>query len=196
MKENAPQAEKEEVEEEKEEKMVMRKSKMKKESALSSRSKATPMRDKKEEREREMSKDMMMEDEEMAAPMAPEEEGGADDSAITVRSNFSAIANFSPSCVTDKHGKLAVDFKLPDSLTRYRIWAVAATERQFGIGESTVVAQLPFMVRPSFPRFLNFGDKAQCSVVLQNQTDADLSVRVAARCTNARFGADFTGGYT
>jgi uncharacterized protein YfaS (alpha-2-macroglobulin family) len=114
---------------------------------------------------------------------------------IEVRSNFTAIANFTPSLVTDNKGNVSVEFKLPDSLTKYRVWAVAVTDRKFGLGEAAVVAKLPFMVRPSFPRFLNLGDKAECSVVLQNQTDQDLVVRVAARCTNARFRGNFTGGY-
>ena len=34
------------------------------------------------------------------------------------------------------------------------------------------------MVRPSAPRFLNFGDQFELPVVLQNQTDEDLEVDV------------------
>jgi len=41
------------------------------------------------------------------------------------------------------------------------------------------------MVRPSAPRFLNFGDKAELPVVVQNQTDKDMAVDVALRATNA-----------
>jgi hypothetical protein len=115
--------------------------------------------------------------------------------SIEVRSNFTAIANFTPSLVTDKTGNVSVEFKMPDSLTKYRVWAVAVTDLKFGLGEAAVVAKLPFMVRPSFPRFLNLGDKAECSVVLQNQTGQDLVMHVAARCTNARFRNNFTGGY-
>jgi len=39
-------------------------------------------------------------------------------------------------------------------------------------------------VRPSAPRFLNFGDKFELPVVLQNQTDTPLTVDVVARATN------------
>jgi len=42
-------------------------------------------------------------------------------------------------------------------------------------------------LRPSAPRFLNFGDRFELPVVVQNQTDAPLTVDVAARATNARF---------
>jgi uncharacterized protein YfaS (alpha-2-macroglobulin family) len=52
---------------------------------------------------------------------------------------------------------------MPDNLTRYRVVALAAAgDKQFGKGESTITARLPLMVRPSPPRFLNFGDKFRC----------------------------------
>jgi uncharacterized protein YfaS (alpha-2-macroglobulin family) len=75
--------------------------------------------------------------------------------------------------------------KVPDNLTRYRIVAIAtAGEKQFGKGESALVARLPLMVRPSAPRFLNFGDTFQLPVVVQNQTDAPMTVKLAARTAN------------
>ena len=39
-------------------------------------------------------------------------------------------------------------------------------------------------MRPSAPRFLNFGDKFQLPIVLQNQTDAAMTVDVVVRATN------------
>jgi uncharacterized protein YfaS (alpha-2-macroglobulin family) len=44
------------------------------------------------------------------------------------------------------------------------------------------------MVRPSAPRFLNFGDKFELPVVLQNQTDESMVVDVVARATNLELG--------
>jgi hypothetical protein len=41
------------------------------------------------------------------------------------------------------------------------------------------------MVRPSAPRFLNFGDRFELPVVVQNQTDAEMTVDVAVRARNA-----------
>ena len=79
-----------------------------------------------------------------------------------------------------------VAVKLPDNLTRYRVVAIAvAGDKQFGKGESAITARLPLMVRPSPPRFLNFGDTFELPVVVQNQTDAPMTVRLAARATNA-----------
>ena len=106
--------------------------------------------------------------------------------AIAMRSNFDALALFSASVATDTQGRANVPLTLPDNLTRYRIMAVAvAGDRHFGAGESSITARLPLMVRPSAPRFLNFGDELELPVVVQNQTDAPLQVDVAVRARNA-----------
>ena len=105
---------------------------------------------------------------------------------MQLRRNFAATAIFAPSVKTDANGKATVDLKLPDNLTRYRITAVAVTKsKQFGLGESNITAKQPLMVRPSAPRFMNFGDKAELPVVLQNQTDSPMSVDVVIRSNNA-----------
>lgn len=104
---------------------------------------------------------------------------------MLIRSNFDPLANFTPSVITNKNGNCSITFKLPDNLTRYRIWAIASTEKCFGLDESSISVTLPLTVRPSFPRFLNFGDKCDVNVVLQNQFDTSLDVYLAMRSTNA-----------
>ncbi|HSD67520.1 MAG TPA: alpha-2-macroglobulin family protein, partial [Vicinamibacteria bacterium] len=108
----------------------------------------------------------------MAQEKAPE--------PIRARTDFSALALFAASVPTDADGRARVPVKLPDSLTRYRVMAVAVEgARRFGSGEATIVARLPLMVRPSAPRFLNFGDRFELPVVLQNQTGESMTVDVA-----------------
>ncbi len=105
---------------------------------------------------------------------------------IRARTDFTALALFAASVPTDAEGRARVPVKLPDSLTRYRVMAVAASgPRSFGSGEATLMARLPLMVRPSAPRFLNFGDRFELPVVVQNQTDAEMTVDVAVRARNA-----------
>jgi hypothetical protein len=105
---------------------------------------------------------------------------------IRARTDFSALALFAASVPTDAEGRARVPVKLPDSLTRYRVMAVAvAGARRFGSGEATIVARLPLMVRPSPPRFLNFGDRFELPVVVQNQTEREMTVDVAVRARNA-----------
>lgn len=111
--------------------------------------------------------------------------GGPAAPPIRVRRNFSALAHFAPRVRTDRQGAARVPVQLPDDLTRYRIVAVAAdATNRFGKGESTLTARQPLMIRPAPPRFLNFGDRFELPVVLQNQTDSPLDVEVAVRGAN------------
>jgi uncharacterized protein YfaS (alpha-2-macroglobulin family) len=119
-------------------------------------------------------------------PIGGKDTGGAATTAIAIRSNFNPLAAFAPAVRTGPDGKAMVDIKLPDNLTRYRVVAIAvAGAKQYGKGESAVTARLPLMVRPSPPRFLNFGDTFELPVVVQNQTDAPMTVKLAARTSNA-----------
>ena len=83
-----------------------------------------------------------------------------------------------------------MSIKLPDNLTRYRVMVVAVDEtgRQFGMVELNITARLPLMVRPSAPRFLNFGDKFELPVIIQNQTDEPMTIELVARATNLELG--------
>lgn len=106
---------------------------------------------------------------------------------IQVRSDFNPLAAFVPAATTDGDGRASVPVKLPDNLTRYRVLVVAvAGDNQFGQGESNLTARLPLMVRPSAPRFLNFGDRFELPIVLQNQTNEPMTVDVVVETTNLR----------
>ena len=111
---------------------------------------------------------------------------GADQGeAIDLRTDFRPLALFEPALETDAKGRVSVDFEMPDNLTQYRIMAVAAQgPRKFGKGESQLTARLPLMVRPSPPRFLNYGDEMQLRVVVQNPGDQAATVQLASRANN------------
>ncbi len=130
----------------------------------------------------------------MAGRKKESEEGKTEpDTPINLRENFNALAVFAPSVRTDSNGRATVDVKLPDNLTRYRITAVSVDQgKRFGKSESNITAKKPLMVRPSAPRFMNFGDKIELPVVVQNQTDQDMAVDVAIRATNASLGSTAT----
>ncbi len=114
-----------------------------------------------------------------------EAELAGEDTPIRVRTDFNPLSTFAPEVHTDENGEASVRVQLPDNLTRYRIMVVAVDDNnQFGSGEANLVARLPLMVRPSAPRFLNFGDEFELPVVLQNQTDEPLVVEVVLQVGN------------
>ena len=126
---------------------------------------------------------------EMAMDEDMAEESSADDGEgqpIRARLDFNPLALFAPEVRTDQNGRASVEVTLPDNLTRYRVMVVAvAGGRYFGAGESSLTARLPLMVRPSAPRFLNFGDSFELPVVLQNQTDEPMETYAIVRAANA-----------
>ncbi|GAB4148938.1 MAG: alpha-2-macroglobulin [Candidatus Promineifilaceae bacterium] len=142
--------------------------------------------------------EMAVEEAEAALPASAAMARDGDDSAagaggqpIQIRTDFNPLAVFAPAVTTDANGRAQVAVKLPDNLTRYRVMAVAVSGgQQFGLGESSLTARLPLMVRPSAPRFLNFGDQFEFPIVLQNQTNEPLTVDVALRATNLELTGD------
>ena len=87
-----------------------------------------------------------------------------------VRRDFRASAYYHPALITDAAGQVRASFKLPDSLTTYRIMAVTAAEDdRFGYGEARVTASRPLMARPALPRFLRAGDAIDAGVVLTSK---------------------------
>jgi uncharacterized protein YfaS (alpha-2-macroglobulin family) len=94
--------------------------------------------------------------------------GGAD--ALTTRQDFRTTAFFQPSVLTGPDGKAHVRFKLPDSLTTYRLMAVATSDSdRFGFGQESIVTSRPLMARPALPRFLRAGDAIDAGVILTSK---------------------------
>jgi uncharacterized protein YfaS (alpha-2-macroglobulin family) len=122
----------------------------------------------------------------MAAPM-----GGQDDTPLTVREDFRALAAYYASLPLDASGNATVRFKLPDRLTRYRVMAVAAGAdgTKFGVAEANIQTSFPLTVRPNLPRFLNFGDQAQLSFTIHNHTAETRAIELAIRGQGLSFPA-------
>ncbi|HEV7502982.1 MAG TPA: MG2 domain-containing protein, partial [Vicinamibacteria bacterium] len=87
-----------------------------------------------------------------------------------VRKDFRVLAFWLGSVVTDADGRAATDVALPESLTTYRIMAVAADKAsRFGGADREVRISKPVLLRPAFPRFLAVGDSARFGSVLHSQ---------------------------
>jgi alpha-2-macroglobulin len=96
--------------------------------------------------------------------------GGADAGAGTLRKDFRVLAFWLGSVTTGADGRASVDVKLPESLTTYRIMAVAADRgSRFGSGDAEVRTNKPLTLKPTFPRFLAVGDRAFFGAVVGSQ---------------------------
>ena len=97
--------------------------------------------------------------------------GGVGDSTGNgVRQDFRVLAFWLGSVVTDGRGHASVDVKLPESLTTYRIMAVAGDKvSRFGSADSEIRINKPVTLKATFPRFLAVGDKASFGAVVTSQ---------------------------
>jgi alpha-2-macroglobulin len=99
--------------------------------------------------------------------------GGADAGAGILRKDFRVLAFWLGSVTTDEYGKGSIEVKLPESLTTYRIMAVAADRAsRFGSSDAEVRINKPLTLKPTFPRFLALGDRAHFGAVVTSQLKA------------------------
>ena len=96
--------------------------------------------------------------------------GGSDAGVDALRKDFRVLAFWVGSVVTDASGHASVDLKLPESLTTYRIMAVAADKAsRFGSDDSEIRINKPVTLKPAFPRFMAVGDRATFGSVITSQ---------------------------
>ncbi len=113
----------------------------------------------------------------MAAPAPPGGDSGAGD--VVVRTDFRATALWIPDLTTGTNGLARATVNYPETLTRWRARAVAATAAdRFGQGETFVRTKKDLLVRLQTPRFLVVGDRATLAVVVHNATERTLEATV------------------
>ena len=97
------------------------------------------------------------------------EGGGGGGESRTV---FKDTAYWNPAIQTDKNGRGAVKFKLPDNLTTWTLAAVANT-RDTRVGQATkeITVNKDIVVRPITPNILRVGDNVRLSALVQNFTE-------------------------
>ncbi len=109
-----------------------------------------------------------------------EDQSGEDnrvgDQPIQIRSNFNETAFFMPQLATDKDGNVVIKFKVPESLTRWKIMGLAHT-KDLRVGQFTkeLVTQKELMVVPNQPRFFRESDQMEFNAKISNISDKDLT---------------------
>ena len=117
-------------------------------------------------------------------------EGTEQEPQVEMRENLNETAFFYPQLTTDKDGRVALKFTLPESLTTWRFMGLAHTKDMcYGSISATTVAQKDVMIQPNMPRFLREGDKATIAARLFNISEKDLSGKAQLRLLNAETNA-------
>ncbi|MGE5041334.1 MAG: Ig-like domain-containing protein [Candidatus Levyibacteriota bacterium] len=116
------------------------------------------------------------------------QKGGGED---TSRFNFPDTAYWNPGLATDKNGKATIEIPLPDSLTTWRLAAIANTDgAAFGSNTSEVVVSRDVLIKPFTPRFLSVGDQAKLGMIVANTSGQDQKITASI----SGDGITFTGG--
>jgi uncharacterized protein YfaS (alpha-2-macroglobulin family) len=120
--------------------------------------------------------------------------GGKDGGPGGARKDFRPLAFWVGSIETDRSGKATTTVTLPESLTTYRIMAVAddAVSR-FGSAGAEIRVSKPVTIVPALPRFLTAGDRATFGAVVTNTTATAGSAVVKARSLDPAI-LEFEGG--
>jgi uncharacterized protein YfaS (alpha-2-macroglobulin family) len=86
-----------------------------------------------------------------------------------MRRDFRALAFWLGSVATDANGQATAEVNLPESLTTYRIMAVAGDRAsRFGSAEREIRTSKPVLLKAAFPRFLAVGDTAHFGSVVHS----------------------------
>ncbi len=99
--------------------------------------------------------------------------GGGEAEGQGLRADFRPTAFWSAKLRTDARGEATVVLRTPDTLTRYRLLAVAAAPDfwRFGLGVGQLEVNKPVMVDPSAPRFAHVGDLQAVRALVVNRTE-------------------------
>jgi alpha-2-macroglobulin len=120
--------------------------------------------------------------------------GGAALGSDAMRSDFRPLAFWLGSLETGADGVASAQVTMPDTLTTWRVMAVAADRQsRFGSGETEIRTNKPVLLRAAFPRFLTVGDEARFGAVANNQLTRGGRATVTIKSLDPEV-LDFRGG--
>jgi len=115
----------------------------------------------------------------MARTLAP---GGAPEEAATLRELFDTLLLWQTRVKVDAQGNAEVEVPLNDSLSEFRIVAIAsAGSDKFGTGAASVRATKPLQIVAGLPPLMREGDNFRAGVTLRNTEATPLEVTFTAR---------------
>jgi uncharacterized protein YfaS (alpha-2-macroglobulin family) len=116
--------------------------------------------------------------------------GGGDESAVT-RSDFKPVLLWKGRVALDAKGRAQVSVPMADSLSSYRLVAVASSgSNLFGSGETSVRTAQDLAAYSGIPPLVRSGDEFGASFTLRNGTDKPMSVTATASVMPALAGLE------
>lgn len=124
-------------------------------------------------------------------PKGAGEGGGGGE--LAARTDFRPLAFWLGSVETDRNGRATRTVTLPESLTTYRIMAVAGdSASRFGSANAEIRVTKPITLLPAFPRFLALTDRASFGAIVTNTLPSGGDARVTIRSLDPSL-VEFTG---
>jgi uncharacterized protein YfaS (alpha-2-macroglobulin family) len=113
---------------------------------------------------------------------------GSRDIDLKSRSDFNPCAVWKPALHTDAQGKFSATFTNPDTLTRYRVIAVAMeSNSRFGSASTDYTVDQPIMLEPAAPRYASEGDHLYPKVLVQNNSTFEGSWEISLATTSTTY---------
>ena len=105
---------------------------------------------------------------------------------IPTRQNFNETAFFYPQLRTNENGEIAIEFTIPEALTRWKMLGFAHT-KDFKAGNiaAELVTQKQVAISANAPRFFREGDVIEFTAKVNNITDGDLAGQAMLRLYDA-----------
>jgi 5-hydroxyisourate hydrolase-like protein (transthyretin family) len=108
---------------------------------------------------------------EQVSGLVTEPGGGEDLGDVKVRTNFNETAFFYPHLETNAEGEVIVKFKIPESLTSWKMMGFAHTkDLKYGFVTNELKTQKDLMLLPNEPRFFRQNDMIEFPVKISNLT--------------------------
>lgn len=102
---------------------------------------------------------------------------GGDGGQAPTRELFDTLVSWQPRVKTDANGKAVVTFKMNDSLSKFRVIAIAHSGiAKFGQGEAAVITQQEISVSPALGQISREGDSLATEFSVRNSTQSAKSV--------------------
>ncbi len=130
--------------------------------------------------------DNRLADKEGRPALPPKPPKATEQGEVPIRTNFNETAFFFPTLQTDENGDVIIKFKVPESLTRWKMMGLAYTkDLMTGMITKELVTQKDLMVMPNPPRFFREGDVIYYSAKVVSMSDKDMDGTVKAEFFDA-----------